>query len=269
MPKAKEKPKVTTADVEAALATKFSLPQHAIIFQVPDGTGMNKCRTADALAINCWNSRQVELQGFEIKVSRGDWQKEMQDPSKSATFMIHCHRWWIVAAPGIVKLEELPGDWGLMELTARGNLSTKSVATLRNPEPLSFEMLAGIMRRAINCDPGQQALQDEYSRGWREGQAQVRSSGNVFEKELEKVLEQVTRFQNVTGLNPLLSDHAEESYARKFHAFKRWSSRVEREDLERQLRSLRRDVLGAIDDTENVIKQCFDEPRQTEESDAA
>src|SRR5580704_8704369 len=81
-----------------ALRKKYCPPAGAFIEQVPDGTGGYKRRTADGLGMLVWPSRGLELHGFEIKVARGDWLKELKDPTKAEAFSLHCDRWYVVTA---------------------------------------------------------------------------------------------------------------------------------------------------------------------------
>lgn len=79
-----------------------------------------RLRTADALAIDTWISKGMELHGFEMKCSRSDWLTELRQPEKSEAFRRVCDRWWLVTSdPAIVKDGELPGGWGHMTLTTR------------------------------------------------------------------------------------------------------------------------------------------------------
>lgn len=53
------------------------------------------------------------LHGFEVKVSRADWLRELKEPDKAETFRRHMHYWWLVVAdPAIVRPGELPTAGG-------------------------------------------------------------------------------------------------------------------------------------------------------------
>ena len=79
------------------------------------------------------------LHGHEIKVSRGDWLRELQDPSKSAAWSRYCDRWWLVAPPGVARREELPAGWGLMEVTGAALRVTVQAPRL-HPEPMPIDV---------------------------------------------------------------------------------------------------------------------------------
>ncbi|WP_439030247.1 hypothetical protein [Gordonia terrae] len=79
-----------------------------------------RLRTADALAIDTWISKGMELHGFEVKCSRSDWLAELKQPEKSEAFRRICDRWWLVTSdPAIVKPGELPDGWGHMSMVTR------------------------------------------------------------------------------------------------------------------------------------------------------
>ena len=141
----KEK-KHTDRSVPTLLRDKYSGQAWAFISQVPNATGMAHSRTCDGLAMSLWPSKGLHLHGFEVKVSRSDWLSEIQDLSKSFAFSRYCHYWWIVAPKGIVKLEELPEQWGLQEVTASDNIRVKKPASLLTPELVGPEFLAGLFR---------------------------------------------------------------------------------------------------------------------------
>ena len=85
--------------------------------KVRSGPGFDAKRTVDALAIDTWPSKGLEIHGFEVKCSRADWLVELKCPAKSEPFRRFCDRWWLVTSDkSIVKPGELPRDWGHMSM---------------------------------------------------------------------------------------------------------------------------------------------------------
>lgn len=78
------------------------------------------------------------LHGHEVKVSRGDWLRELQDPSKAAAWSRYCDRWWLVAPSGVARPDELPAGWGLMEVAGSGLRVTVQAPRL-DPEPMPID----------------------------------------------------------------------------------------------------------------------------------
>ena len=130
---------------------RFKPPAWVTFSEVSDGTGVNIARYADAIAMSIWPSRGYDLLGFEIKVSRSDWLKELNDPSKSWPIQRFCNAWWVVAADDdIVKDGELPPTWGLM--VPKGNkLRVVRKAPNLKPERMDRAFIASILRRQYQC----------------------------------------------------------------------------------------------------------------------
>lgn len=81
---------------------------------VRSAAGFDARRTADALAIDTWPAKGLELHGFEVKCSRSDWLAELKQPDKSETFRRFCDRWWLVTADRDIVRDDLPDGWGHM-----------------------------------------------------------------------------------------------------------------------------------------------------------
>src|ERR1035437_8757229 len=79
-----------------ALQVRYKSDAYALFPQVRETTGSACTRTADAIAFGLWPSRGMEVEGFEIKISRGDWLRELKSPSKAEGIFQFCDRWWIV-----------------------------------------------------------------------------------------------------------------------------------------------------------------------------
>lgn len=203
----KQKASATTADIMAAMRDKYQPPQWAALYEVADSTGFGT-RRCDCMAMSLWPSKGLHLHGHEVKASRSDWLKELQDPSKAETFAKHCHYWWIVAARGIVKPEEMPARWGLMELTSHGNLRVKAAATIRDNCELNYAILAAMLRRAVESSPGEQQIKSvhraAYDDGYERGRKHAESSGStefqLTKKKLTRLTEQLAAFEAASGI---------------------------------------------------------------------
>lgn len=137
--------------MRAALLARFPLPEWAIFFEVSNGTGHHARRRADAVAMNCFPSRGMEIHGVEVKHARSDWIRELKQPDKSTDVQQYCDRWWIAATPGVVKIEELPITWGLLELKD-GKLRQVKAAPALEATPVSRTFMASVLRSAGKVD---------------------------------------------------------------------------------------------------------------------
>ena len=139
-------------EVKSAIRQKFIGNEWAVFFEVADGTGTNNKRYADAVAMNLWPSRGLELHGFEIKVSRSDWLSELKNPEKSAAIQQYCDRWWIITPAGIVKPGEMPPTWGQYEVSEKGQIRQIIAAPKLEPKDVNRNFMAALMRRAGEVD---------------------------------------------------------------------------------------------------------------------
>lgn len=119
----------------------------AFLPQVANATGGGYGRTADAVALNCWPSRGMELHGIEVKCYGGDFKREMAKPEKAEAIAQYCDRWYIaIPAEGIVKPAELPPTWGLYVVDEKPRMLV--MATKLEPKPLTRAFIAAVMRAA-------------------------------------------------------------------------------------------------------------------------
>jgi hypothetical protein len=193
---------MTAREIMAALAKRHPAPAWAFLEQVRNGTGWARApRTADALAMSCWPSRGLELHGFEVKVSRGDWIRELAEPAKAEEILSYCDRWWLVTpAKGVMQEGELPPTWGHMVVDGRG-ASIKTPAPAWRAKPLDRIFLAAILRKVheshVSLDSLGERLRAEFTRGKDEGTRSVESNADA----LKNLTEKVQRFEAASGVS--------------------------------------------------------------------
>lgn len=174
-------------------------------------------RYADAVAVNLWPSRGLEVLGFEIKASRRDWVKELKSPSKSAEIQKYCDRWWVVAGgANIVQAGELPPTWGLLVVHGGGS-KQRLVCTQEAPkleaQPLDKAFLLSMLRRAAELEEKlKEGTGDaNFQRGWKEGLKrgeQNRSyEADGVKREIKHLRESITKFEKASGVK--LAGHSQ------------------------------------------------------------
>lgn len=128
--------------------------------------------------------------GFEVKVSRPDWLKELKDPSKADAICRYCDRWYLVAASAaIVKAGELPDTWGLIIPHGDG-LKVAIEAKQLAPKPFDRGFVAAIMRRACEQSVDKTVVEAAYRRGREEANKDAeRREARQFEDLRKKVAE--------------------------------------------------------------------------------
>lgn len=89
---------------------RYVLAEH-----VKNAAGFNANRILDMMVQDLYPSTGCAIHGFEIKCSRADWLTELKDPTKAEAFRPYCDYFWLVVADrSIVRLGELPSNWGLL-----------------------------------------------------------------------------------------------------------------------------------------------------------
>lgn len=194
---------VSADELYALLTSRYSRNDGwELIPQVPDGTGMAKGRTADAVAFQTWPSKGLEWHGFEIKIHRGDWLRELANLQKSAPFVEFLDRWWIVAPVDVLTVEELPSKWGWL-CPRGGKLVQKSPAVPLEPGPPDRYFLAGVMRRFAKATGHEERVRAQVSAARQQGrEAGAKEEREMVQHELamaEKRLEAVRAFEEEAG----------------------------------------------------------------------
>lgn len=152
--------KPTASYLKALLRIQYAAPQYAIVEEVRNTTGRIKRvkgttgpRYADMLAMGLWPSNGLEILGFEVKVSRADWLKELSDTKKAVPVKQYCDRWYLVtSSEKIVKEGELPSDWGMMILH-ENKIKIVVEAPKLNAAHLDRGFVASMMRNATLSNP--------------------------------------------------------------------------------------------------------------------
>lgn len=147
-------------DVRDAIQKTLASHACAVIFEVPDGLGkgLKSSRSADAIAVEFWESRGLEVAGFEIKVERGDWLRELQLKAKAEAHFVRCDRWSLVtpyrrnSETPIAKIEEIPGPWGWYVVKDGQLVAVKKPPKLVPSVPFDRHFAFALVRAAARYD---------------------------------------------------------------------------------------------------------------------
>ena len=156
-------PKLTSREITAALARRHPAKEWIFIEQVRASTGFGvsgwspqgEWRTGrgaaaieqslDAWAMQLWSPR--EIHAFEVKVSRGDFLREIKDPTKREFGLLVSTRFWFVAPAGLIDPAEVPPDSGLLEVDAAGSVRTRRQAPAHTPQIPDWGFVGSLLRR--------------------------------------------------------------------------------------------------------------------------
>lgn len=198
--------KITTDVLEVKLAEKYPRDRYALFFNVPDAVGTNANRRADAIAIGCWRSVGHSIDGFELKVSRSDWLREVGQVRKADPFVERCDRWWLVtSSPDIAKLEEIPACWGWMALT-KGGLRVQRPATKLPGDPKYIDRLfaIGILRKMqedmTRAPEVRQIIEAAQAKREEEIEQRVKWRTEHNNRRREELEHKIAKFEEQSGL---------------------------------------------------------------------
>lgn len=181
----------TADDMITGLRALFPAKDHAVFFEVPNGTGARVSRRIDALVQSLWPSRGLWLAGVEIKVSRGDWLRELKDAGKADAIACFCDHWYVaVSDRAIVRDGELPPGWGMIA-PQRGALRVVVPPAKLDPVPMSPTFRAALLRAAQECGANEaqlkQARAEARREGFEDGQRHAHWEGEQARRDLKEL----------------------------------------------------------------------------------
>lgn len=188
-------------DLEQLIRNRFAPPVYAFLPHVRNQTGYSKdIRTADALAMCLYPSRGLYLNGFEIKVCRSDWLVELKNPDKAEDIAYYCDFWWVVAPKDVVKTDEVPVNWGLMNPFGQTLKIIKQAKQLKS-NPLDKVFVAAILRRAVEYILPDVKINAAYKNGYESGRKSANESFDIEKQEHRNLEEVVKKFYEDSGVN--------------------------------------------------------------------
>lgn len=196
---------MTSKDIKHLLNKKYASPAYAFFTEVANSTGAGQCRYADGIACSLWPSTGFEFQGFEIKISHQDFLNELKRPDKSDEIMRFCDRWWIVAPKGIVKKEELPATWGLIEVRGDNKLFTTKQAPLLKAQEPAPGFIAALLRRATEGMVHYSSLNNITEDIRKSAELRYKQQTEYAERRLKETLDKIKDFEEASGINPVNS----------------------------------------------------------------
>jgi hypothetical protein len=144
---------MTTRELNELLHTHFIRPEDRIseagagAVYLTEVTAPNSSRRADVVHIGLWQNRGGgRIDVCELKTSRGDWLRELENPAKAEAWWPYCNAWWLVVPNAdIVQEGELPPGWGLMVPGSRG----RRFKVIVKPEERKPELTVGLLRTLL------------------------------------------------------------------------------------------------------------------------
>jgi len=197
---------VNAGIVVKALAAKYTAPEYAFLTEVRNSVGFQKkIRTADAMAMSLWPSRGLYMTGFEVKVSRADWKKELESPEKAEELARFCKLWFVACPDKMIDKDEVPPGWGLIYVREDGSLKYQKPAPEQpTTEEPTWILFASLMRDVVDnwtpkslTDERLRVAIDEAKKNWENSQRYDRSRA---EEKLATIRKNVAAFESASGI---------------------------------------------------------------------
>lgn len=190
----------TSQDLVTLLRAKYPQDAYAVLEQVHDRAGFGVQSRGDVVVMGLWPSRGLQLEGFEIKVSRPDWLHETRQPRKAENLFGFCDRWWLLAASADLVLDlELPETWGLLVPKGRGLTIVKPAPKLE-PAPLDRSFLAALLKRAWQRAPAAAEVAKQLAEAKQEGRAWADQAIQRAREETAEARAVLAEFEKASGI---------------------------------------------------------------------
>lgn len=200
--------KITTTEVRALLRERFKdSRQYALAEEVGNATGLEQKRRLDMVVVDCFRSNNYSIHGFEIKVSKSDLRRELQDSSKHNIFFPSIDYFSLAAPAEVVDVDLIPKTWGLYLVDRLPDGSLK-LRTYRKPLSLHDQQQREIdkgfavclMRAIYKQSPSNSEIARAMEQAEQAALVRLRSEYNAskferMERELDAFKELQDRFK--------------------------------------------------------------------------
>ncbi len=149
-------------EIVKALTERHKSPQWVTCAELRFGTGWAASYSAgdpytekriDFWAMDTWPSHGYKRVAYEIKVSRGDFKRELTHPDKRTPSILVSNEFYFAAPRGLIKPDELPEGCGLVEVNEHGTARLSVKAAWRDTQEPTWGFIAALLRR-VPIEPG-------------------------------------------------------------------------------------------------------------------
>ena len=165
------KGKVTANDIYQLLAQKYSSTREWVIAgEVQRTTGWSD-RRYDFVAMNCFASTGYRIEVVEIKISKPDLRRELEEPEKHNVIFEQIDYYSLAAPAEIIDMAIIPPKWGVYAVK-NGKLITKRKPLALNDDAdmrIKRSFAASFLRAAISQNLEKKTLAKELQKKFDEG----------------------------------------------------------------------------------------------------
>lgn len=140
---------LNTEQVMEVLKNMHNPEEWAFFEEMRIGTGFGKDaeQRLDGWAIHYYPSKKNVARCYEVKVSRSDFYHEINKPTKRRAGLRLSNEFYFVTPRNMVRIEEVPPESGLLEVSEDGSISTTIKAPYRDTIPPTWLFMAAVCRR--------------------------------------------------------------------------------------------------------------------------
>ena len=171
------KGKVTANDIYRLLAQKYSSTSEWVIAgEVQRTTGWSD-RRYDFVAMNCYPSSGYKIEVVEIKISKPDLRRELEEPEKHNVIFEQIDYYSLAAPAEIIDMSIIPPKWGVYAVKDGKLITKRKPLALHDDADRSIKrsFAASFLRAAISQNLEKKtlakALQEKFDAGYEQGKA--------------------------------------------------------------------------------------------------
>lgn len=146
---------MNSADIKALIKRRYSFRPGSVVIEelrISCGFDGEAARSIDIWGIEANASKGCTATAYEIKVSRGDFLRDIRNPFKQRGARLFSDKFYFVAPEGMINVREIP-DWaGLIDAKPEG-LRTVVSAPFRSKDAPSWPLVVSMLRREAIATP--------------------------------------------------------------------------------------------------------------------
>lgn len=218
--------------IRALLHAKYDdTRRYAVAEEVGNKTGYQQ-RRLDMVVADVYESNGYAIEGIEIKVSKADLRRELQDSTKHNIFFSDLDYYSLAAPADIIDKDIIPKHWGIYA-ARQSEDGGWSLRTIRKPLSLHDEGISKIdkeffacLARALSCQsPTKSQITAAERRGEVKGAKKERQKSSFTVRKAEQNIERLEELERLYAKCSLWGDGSADEGIRKFEAFRQMRDR--------------------------------------------
>lgn len=259
MEKVAQSDKCTAALMRELLRFKFDdRRRYAVAEEVGNQTGFQR-RRLDMVVVDVYESNGYSIEGIEIKVSKSDLRKELQDSSKHNIFFDDLDYYSLAAPSDVIDKDLIPKHWGIYAAKQKDDGSWY-LRTVRKPLSLHDKRNETIgkgffacLARAISCQsPTAARIEQAEMKGYKDGVEAEKRNSDYRVRRAKEQLERLDVLEDLFGKCRVWGNGSVEKGIVKFEAFRQMG---DMNSIEQKLESARDDLNKTIDGIKTVFEE--------------